>query len=65
MIPGNPIALSKTPANPGTPGGEIGQNTEEILLELGYAWDDITKLREQNEAAIEKAFAEYASDEHE
>jgi crotonobetainyl-CoA:carnitine CoA-transferase CaiB-like acyl-CoA transferase len=27
-------------------GLEIGQHTEEILIELGYNWDDISKLKE-------------------
>ena len=25
---------------------ELGQHTEEILLEFGCAWDDISRLRE-------------------
>jgi len=28
------------------PAPEVGQHTEEILLELGYSWDDITALRD-------------------
>ena len=58
-MPGNPVAFSKTPTQPGQPGGEIGQNNEEILLELGYDWDFISRLREQTQAAIDAAFAEY------
>ena len=58
-VAGNPITLSATPGLPGDPGGEIGQNNEEILLELGYDWDFISKLREKTEAAIEAAFGEY------
>jgi CoA:oxalate CoA-transferase len=50
-VMGLPYKFSKTP---GAPGGskhreapEFGQHTEEVLLEYGYTWDDITKLREQ------------------
>jgi len=42
----NPIKLSKTPDSIRTPAPEIGQHTEDILLELGYTWDEIVKLKE-------------------
>ena len=34
------IAASKAP--------ELGQHTEEVLLELGYTWEDIASLKEEN-----------------
>ena len=43
---GCPIRLSATPARPGTVAPELGQHTEEVLLELGLAWDEIETLRE-------------------
>lgn len=43
---GNPILMSETPAEPGVTAPELGQHTEEVLLELGYTWDDLGKLRE-------------------
>jgi crotonobetainyl-CoA:carnitine CoA-transferase CaiB-like acyl-CoA transferase len=45
---GIPIALSETPGkiNPEAP--EFGQNTEEVLMELGgYTWEEISELREK------------------
>jgi crotonobetainyl-CoA:carnitine CoA-transferase CaiB-like acyl-CoA transferase len=42
----NPIKLSKTPATVKM-APEFGQHTEEILLEMGYSWDDISKLKEE------------------
>jgi len=42
---GCPIRLSETPARPGRVAPEIGQHTEEVLLELGLDWDEIAALR--------------------
>lgn len=43
----NPVQLSKSPATVRMPAPELGQHTEEILLDLGYNWDDIIRLKEQ------------------
>jgi crotonobetainyl-CoA:carnitine CoA-transferase CaiB-like acyl-CoA transferase len=43
----NPIKLSKSPATVRMPAPEIGQHTEEVLLEYGYTWEDIGRLKEQ------------------
>jgi crotonobetainyl-CoA:carnitine CoA-transferase CaiB-like acyl-CoA transferase len=45
-MPGTPIRFSHTPASPAALAPELGQNTEEVLLELGLEWDEITRLRE-------------------
>jgi len=41
-----PVKFSKIPIRPRFPAPELGEHTEEILLETGYSWDDIAKLKE-------------------
>jgi crotonobetainyl-CoA:carnitine CoA-transferase CaiB-like acyl-CoA transferase len=43
---GVPFALSATPARIRTPPPTLGQDTDAILAELGYADDDMARLRE-------------------
>jgi len=43
---GFPWDFSQTPASVRREAPEFGQHTEEILLELGYDWEDIAKLKE-------------------
>ncbi len=40
-----PVRFSATPARAGVVAPELGQHTEEVLLELGYSWDGIAELR--------------------
>jgi formyl-CoA transferase/CoA:oxalate CoA-transferase len=47
---GTPIRMSATPLSPGAVAPELGQHTEEVLLEHGFTWDDIDALR--NEGAF-------------
>jgi crotonobetainyl-CoA:carnitine CoA-transferase CaiB-like acyl-CoA transferase len=42
---GFPWDFSQTPASVRREAPELGQHTEEILLELDYNWDDITQLK--------------------
>lgn len=42
---GNPILMSETPARVGVVAPELGQHTEEVLLEAGFSWEDIDALR--------------------
>lgn len=43
---GFPFSFSETPPTFRTPAPELGQHTEEVLLEIGYTWDDISRLRD-------------------
>ena len=47
-VRGLPIGLSKTPGKVESLGPELGQHTEQILVEtLGYSWDEVVALKEQ------------------
>jgi crotonobetainyl-CoA:carnitine CoA-transferase CaiB-like acyl-CoA transferase len=46
----SPVRFSATPAHPGAVAPELGQHTEEVLLELGYSWEEIAAL--SSEGAI-------------
>ncbi len=43
---GCPITLSDTPTRWGTEVAQLGQHTEEILLEFDFTWEEIAELRE-------------------
>lgn len=48
QVVGVPVRLSKTPGSPKAPAPEFGEHTEQILIDmLGYSWEDIAKLREE------------------
>ena len=42
---GTPIKLSDTPLAPGRPAPRLGQHTDEILRDAGFAADEVTSLR--------------------
>jgi crotonobetainyl-CoA:carnitine CoA-transferase CaiB-like acyl-CoA transferase len=47
-IRGLPVYMSKTPGEVRHLGPELGQHTEEILVEtLGYSWEDVVSFKEQ------------------
>ena len=46
-VPGIMVKLSKTPGKVRFLAPELGQHTEEVLIEVGgYTWDDLARLRE-------------------
>ena len=42
----SPVMFSDTPASIKMAAPELGQHTEEILLDLGYSWEDIGRMKE-------------------
>ncbi|HEX2172791.1 MAG TPA: CoA transferase [Dehalococcoidia bacterium] len=46
-VAGCPVTLSETPGFPRSGSPELGQNTEEVLLDLGYDWDSIGIFRDK------------------
>jgi formyl-CoA transferase len=46
-IVASPVKFIQNPASVRGPAPEIGQNTEEILLEYDYTWEDLGRLKEQ------------------
>ena len=43
---GSPISLNGEVRTSAPPAPELGQHTEEIMLEAGYSWEDIARVRE-------------------
>jgi len=46
-LTGIPVIFSQTPGQLRREAPELGQHTEEILGEMGYSWDDISRLKEE------------------
>lgn len=42
-----PVTFKQNPASARTPAPGVGQHNEEILLDLGYSWEDIVRLKDE------------------
>jgi crotonobetainyl-CoA:carnitine CoA-transferase CaiB-like acyl-CoA transferase len=45
-VPGSPVRFSANITRAGVSPPELGQHTEEVLLEVGYTWEQISQLSE-------------------
>jgi crotonobetainyl-CoA:carnitine CoA-transferase CaiB-like acyl-CoA transferase len=53
QVPGIPVYFSETQAGVQGPAPELGQNTEEVLLDLGFDWTDIERFHDARVTAAE------------
>jgi crotonobetainyl-CoA:carnitine CoA-transferase CaiB-like acyl-CoA transferase len=44
---GFPVHMSETPSSVKMLAPELGQHTEEVLLEFRYSWEEIGQFREE------------------
>jgi crotonobetainyl-CoA:carnitine CoA-transferase CaiB-like acyl-CoA transferase len=48
---GNPVKMSRTPADPTRPAPALGEHTDEVLAEVGYSAEAIAAMKESGAAA--------------
>jgi crotonobetainyl-CoA:carnitine CoA-transferase CaiB-like acyl-CoA transferase len=51
-VAGLPVRLSRTPGAPQPLFADLGQHTEEVMLELGYTRDEIEALQKETSEAL-------------
>jgi crotonobetainyl-CoA:carnitine CoA-transferase CaiB-like acyl-CoA transferase len=51
-VPGAPIRMSATPPRVDSAAPVLGAQTEEILLEAGYSWDEIAEFKESGATRV-------------
>ena len=51
-VHGPPVRMSKTPPEIQGGGPQLSQHTEEVLLELGYTWEEIEALNRKGVTAF-------------
>jgi len=51
LVNGSPVSVNGEIAREAKPAPELGQHTEEVMLEVGYSWDEITAMRESGAIA--------------
>ena len=45
-VAGSPVTINSEVVHEARPAPEFGQHTEEVMLEVGYSWDEIAAMRE-------------------
>jgi crotonobetainyl-CoA:carnitine CoA-transferase CaiB-like acyl-CoA transferase len=48
---GNPVKMSRTPADPARPAPAFGEHTDEVLAEAGYSEAEIAAMKESGAVA--------------
>jgi crotonobetainyl-CoA:carnitine CoA-transferase CaiB-like acyl-CoA transferase len=55
-VPGNGVHLSETPGAPKNVIPELGQDTEMVLVDFGFSWEQIEKLNADTREALRQKF---------
>ena len=61
-VVGVPVAFSETPTKVQSAAPELGLNTEEVLLELGYSWADVERLHDAGVTSVKPQGSAAAGD---